>query len=1327
MEQEYVNKSEAQLGDVMEYAKFKTYFGEGGQVVQMENLYKDFSLEHKKTIKQLGLERALHNLTQIRPVPQRPTVNQGRFSDKELKKLLIDHGVAIRSAAQYLHLPAMRDYDVFGPFPSEEVRNSKLKELKENERVTVDVKAKDTLYIVVAFPSPAFSKGTRIPKYSPTFRAFGSNRQWLVNMHTNLINAVYGSKDNSIQAVKIYHDMLDIFTKWIECSGTLEGMVNRFSIMKKVAKEAAEIRKDNTISVEALIELIRRWLPKDPNVRLFNLDTPDLRILIQSKVSVENDEGEPELKEWNFKLNRDANSGVMWNGVLDRKLTKGETFMVDLQFATNMMIKLDAEYEEFTGTKSFLSGKFSGHHEEFVRIAGGNDEWKYRRKLTKEQVMEKFWMVYKFILLFNMFPKTDPYVVEDLEKKTRIIAGRGTGETLPASPLLTPFLDNLRTFVDVGPCWYIPGKGLSGGSMSMLKVSPFLGNFDIIYGHFKELVTKPEGSCVIYIFADNIMVGINYGGEVVFASLDFVKAESTISKEDVLAANLAALRSYPKVTQCWLLYATEVLPALAVNGVGVLGNQELNYTFLSSGTTGTHYYNSVQAVRNVDTITNIHKPSEEHNPFYNWENRSLSKAVKMAHLITGSELEEEVSSRWDLKPTTEPIPMGIIGFDMVTLEIEPGEHVAVAILQYERLLKLLVLNKSYHDENGNPTKDAYTMAYLELVKMRAAMTMGAWYYPPLRRDVFHAAVQAQKKLMNVISATETKTEVEYSTVATTLRKSGVQDEWIPSLIGLINGTAIPTMFEVFRILIGDKKKAFRAIEARVGIAPISHLVSYEQWKEFRKDPESVGLQPRGENPEIPDFHEEYMDYDVHRVYNKGGGSTLITVKEMLSPASISKLTEIGNTKLEERSPVTNVGRPYEPPTPFSSIRRDNEAGVLKIRKFIDLFSPVTGYFTIYRIPIPEDRIVDLGNVKNERKVAYLTLFKLLQTVSRCTDATIFGMIKNLLPHTLFIIRPWTLETGGEKEVELLSRHTVGTGLKDAPLLNWKTDSMFETTRVPLKEGLFVDRKLDEKSHFIEVPDKASLGQTKLKEVIVGPSGFEFRKGVLYCTADDSVVFNGKETIDYFSKIDTSPKSQKAVVKGELAENKAEAKKEKKLGFSNARVIPTNKTREEILKEQEAIRDKEKQKPVVKVIPGKNRTQPKTKTGFGQALSNQEALKILEGISHPTIVKKTNLTNEFPQIEAAIKGPTGQLYVPSYEAKAILDREQAEKQAARALAKTKFATKNEKFRIGKENAKKAQKEEAEKQKEVKKEQKYNKNIKEMAKKKRAEIKGKIRGK
>jgi len=993
--------TELGLGGQREFARYSEYAQEGGKVVQPESMYSDFAFDPAAAAeRKKGMERILHELVEIFSPGDNPHIVQPRFSDNQLMEGLSRRHIKIRAKKDWIWMPGMEPTLRLGPYKSEEERNRVYDEMLANPKVTVKIEKAAYDTIVVQFPSPSYSAGKRAPKYLPTFQTFGSNQGLLKEWYEGLIEGRFGGKKNTELAISLYNQAREIFQTEVVCSGTLDGMLTRFVQMRDAAIRAREARKERPADVERMVELLRRWIPKDPNIVLFNLTGPDLWALMKAKIIINDEDGnEIERKDWHLKLNHSANAGVLWNGVgSEKKATKGQTFLADMQIATNIMIKLGQEYKEEFGTRSQLIAKYGKANEEnLVKKRETANGWAYRVKLTQEEIMENFWTEYEYIVAFNMFPKTDPYVIAKLREKTRIISGRGTYETMSSSIVLTPFLDSLQTFVDKGPCYFIPGKGLIGGSMSMLKVSPFNGNFHIMYQYMKSLVEKrPEGSCLIFIFADNIMVAIKYGSDVVFASLDFVKAESTVSKEHVLAANLYALRAFPMRTQEWYLYMTAVLTRLAIGGVGVLGNQELNYSWLSSGTNGTHYYNSTQAVDVVDDVTKDFKVGSEHNPFYNWEKRELSMAIQT--MTNGSVLEEESSSRWNLGYSDKPITMGIIGFDFVTVEIVKGEMMIFAILQEKRLLRTLVLNRGYHDSGGQPTKDAYTMAYLDLVKMRAAMVLGGWFYPPIRKIIWNKALAAQRRLRHIMG--EKARKVDDRLVENMLESMDIEREWIPGILSSLSQTALPTIFEVFSILSGDVDVAWRAVNARFGTIPTTHLINYKQVKLMKGDPDEFHLK-EFEDPEAPELIADTpLEYDVRRVHNKEA-RTQIQVKDIHKHPILEKIER----RAGEREPVTDVGKPAP-----SKMVQEFSAQTPKfqpadrMKEFLGLFGK--GFY-VYRVPLTSDKFLNqLQDIKNERRVAFLTMVKNLQVAYGVSAVDARKALLGLVGHVLFIIKPW---------------------------------------------------------------------------------------------------------------------------------------------------------------------------------------------------------------------------------------------------------------------------------------------------------------------------------
>lgn len=1046
----YTAEFEETLGlDLKEvYANYASYAKEGGTVVNIENAYAEFGLNPSTAPAwKKGLDKVLTRVSVINPPPDLPSVPTVRFTNEGLVKLLQEKQIKIRAKKDWIKLPAFDENTTFGPFRDKMQRDKKYNDLMKNDKVVVGIEKEGDLYIKVKFPYPDYKKGNTVPSYTPSFKSFGANRWWVQNMYLGLSQGRYGNKENTDLAIKIYRTMCTILEEWVVCNGTPAGMITRFEQMKKASLEAIDIRSRNPIDVEKLTEDLARWCPRDINIGLLQLNNYDLPTLFSEKL-VDRDTGEKNIN-WKFKLNRNAGAGALWKGATEKKLTKGQTFLVDMQLATNMMKDLSRTTKRHTSaTKAGLESQL---RKDYGEIPPGthivsNDGVGFRCDIPvdEDEAMEMFWKDWNFILLFNMFPKTDPYLLRQIYEKTRCIAGRGSYETLPSVLLFAPFFENLRSAFDYKPCVFnTKTRKLEGFSMSMMASSPFGGNFDILYKWIKSLKKMEDGSTLILAFADNIMVWIKQDDLIYNVSLDFVKAESTVALEDVLACNLYALRSHENVTIEWYRYATKVLPKLAVDGVALLGNQQLNYRWLASGTNGTHFYNFAQAIRTIMKSTELTGPND-HNPFFNLRTESLEDTpVFKSQAFTGSKVEIECWSKWDGVYSDQPIVMGVIGFDMVVIDVSPDDRAGVCILQFERLLKGVVLNKGNVDEEGATKHDTFTAAYIELMKYKSLMVLGGWYYPPLRKDLWDNAVRAHRKIVRL--APTAGTQIDMVDVENMLNQLEVPPEWVMSLISALNQPTMPSMYDVFRVLLGDKSRAYKAVMSRVGTMPNTHLITYEEMEDNGGDPEGFGLK-KYVSASLPDMIDPlFMDYDVKRIYNQGSGIKYVAPKEMFSKDLVAN---VGIQAPQERVAILDVATP--------NLKKAGPKGPVLVRQddlleSLDKAFRSVGGYQVFRVPVPESDWSELHEMKDERRAAFTAMTRLIKILSNEDDDKIHGFMTTWIEYVLFIIKPWTLLTGAETKNE---DGSMGDGTPTSPFINKLTTGIkYDTIKVPLRPGV----------------------------------------------------------------------------------------------------------------------------------------------------------------------------------------------------------------------------------------------------------------------------------
>lgn len=1123
-------------------ASYTVYsWNDTGEVIDADNLF-TITMNDPSAFKDGRIKKAVDEMRTIESPPYIRTEQPPKFTNTFLLEELAERDIAVLDEEQSLRLPGMKASFLYGPFneakhmfgdPEGGAANI-LKKIgvKKDEEMSIRDASLDIIeqtypmlapqasgkeFIKIHFPYPDNTLGTRIPSYTPQFKVVGYDVGVLSRFEEMLAKGSFGDVKRTETAIAFYQKMVDSVKQWAYNSGTLEGLLTRYTQMAAAAEAATKIQTFSKRSVDQIVNSMRKYMPRDTSYILFNLDTYDFKELLSRSIlklppgAEHGDKVEMIEYSWFIKLNKTSNAGPLWNKVKpdyvperDKhkfSLKKGDTWLADYQIATNLIRslgpvtftfhtpKIDMEKatqkaqkssqsqaqakrakqqqetlkksETITVTRGLHStsttsttttttttstegttrNTFSPLSKKNVRqaksvgvelrIAEGRV-----RELNDIEIMSSFWLLFKWLRLFNWFAKAEAYEILQRLFKTRGIAANGNYAMIPAQIFMTPILETLMNFRNHNkPLIWSEGV-TNGGTLCGLKTSIFNGTFMWFHKQVKDLMKMKDGSTLIMVYADNTNLFIKHSDTVYTVSLDLRKAESTVGLKVATALGVYCARSYPKIVDAWERYMTIVFPRLAVRGVALVGNQQLPYNLLGSGTTGTHYFNSVQTTDNIDIC--IEKFNDDDrgltNPFVEFVvdedgeiEPKMSVFLNEAMAETGSVFELEIFDYWNGDFQENPIAFDFLGFDAQCVQVDDDLFITIGVLAEDRLLKTLTLNKDYHDEKGEPTHSISVISFLQFVKLRALMYLGGWTNVALHKFLWEEAKRVKKILDNLQFMSNLNSDRAEELIQQMCKDNLIEPEWLEGIASVFSQSELPTYFSIIKLHTGDPSVALRFVTARIGLVPTTHLISDAEAFSVGYIIEEHAIKTELENPLYAEFELGYNPITLPRKGEvvsdlishgikmlRGETPKILTKKDIREDYQLPKEAEYKEIKLTKTPkkdiPLQNYVRPDKPPL---EKRVPHKAANPKgFREWvIDNFN--TGEseeYHIYRVPVAERFLDKLSKVENESATAVNTLTSILASSFHLHIEDVGTVVKRLSSRILFILRPWPAKT-----------------------------------------------------------------------------------------------------------------------------------------------------------------------------------------------------------------------------------------------------------------------------------------------------------------------------
>jgi hypothetical protein len=884
----------------------------------------------------------------------------------------------------YIRLPIMNKDTVFGPFKSEQALE--LSEAFDKAEVpytatfvydgkkvgkvakTYTLKGVEKKYvnIVIKFPYPApLSRGNRIIRYIPQWTVIGYDKNYLYRFYDRLTKGKFGDKLSTERAVALYKELVKIVETFYFGSGTPGGLLTRMKAMSearnaaRTKRKAAQKGKDQNARAQAFLIFVRSHTFKDPSITLPDLTDTRIPAQIRKRQTVVS-MGSAEFKDVLYTFNLNSTVGPLYyrvDGPLGKPISsKRELLLIDQQLGTEILNEL-------------------------------HDRAPQGQQLTTPEVVKEFYKKYPWINLFILFGKSEVYKRSERFTKTRGIASYSSVFSLLCSVACQPVFNIMKDLTTSPPMYYIPGtRSMPNANLCLLGFSPFYGGIGWIMEAITALQNQPDGTHWVGVYADNFYIAYSEGGNTHWHSLDCSKAESTISDFVVGVAAKYILTSYTAVDTAWRRFMEIVYPNAALHGVAVIQNQQFKWPAMGSGVVGTAFNNTLQLYENIMLTDQGALKKKVTYPYV--KEGKIAPTLAGVLEVTGTVLTEELYTIY--KGDETHVKLDLLGFDAFLFENSAEDARWIPVLDRDRMLKLLVFNKKYHDAKGVAEND-FVASFHKLIKFKSALMLGAWTDPTMYKDLtlwciqLHAQIkdfvgdyqEAQQRIKEILSAHDLPLDVANSIAAAA------------------SNVAVPTLYELVLLATGDVKFAERAVALRREIFPLNFLIPEEM----------INLE------KYPDFvkAEEAIEHGITKDLSFDITAVAFPEKEVLRSKQLAK--EIFSKQTEHRepakpklrmAPTKDVGTPTLSKKPTYASPK-----VQEMNKWLNRLSEASskGLPIIYRIPINERYIHALHELENPVAVIRATVKSLL-TQETGSDELSLNILKKL-PLIYFTILPLT--------------------------------------------------------------------------------------------------------------------------------------------------------------------------------------------------------------------------------------------------------------------------------------------------------------------------------
>lgn len=888
---------------------------------------------------------------------------------------------------------------------------------KDEKGAILSISKEKYVQIKFRFPYPDIvNKSRNLRTYNPSYNSVGYDKEFMHGIQKMLLTGKFDSQNLVIEATDLYKQLITTIQDFYFGSGTLSGQLTRLTLMiaqrDKYKKIKIPMSNDERERVRSYLV---RFLPARTDLSLAPLTGYNIPRILDKYMITRNVDGKEEFFHPTFKVNMQANPGPLYSRThIDPEdddsgfMKRENTYLVDLLLATRMMATLDATEKWIKTPVKDPLFKPDGFHKE-------KTEWTLKQYTPEESVAD-FWKLYDWTRVFNWFPKAEVYERAKRQGKTRGISCFSSFVMDPARIFTKVPVIGLQLFDKHPYVWTRNRKDGANhwsphitGSVNMLGFSVYRGGIQRMVDIIKRLLKDPKQCAWASVYADNLYVLERMPDDrVVYASADIVKAESCVSTSIVQLANSFLLGRFPAVSRAWVTYAQDIHPFIAANGVALIGNQQLPFVdMLCSGAVGTAFYNQVNSVRALGNALHsaTSKKGIQGNLFVNDSYQQMANSSEFEHIITlsenlkkasddaGIELIIEQSIVFDAKEiSSNYLTLDMLGFNAGRFKVDKETYLYFPVLDYKRLLNALVMRKDYYDEGGEKIAEPILIAYLDLVRYRALVFMGAWMYPAMYIIILRMANKTLTEISRLMDTQNILQMTPDEIIEIVFDGSGLNIDIFMPLVSMVNRTALPTIYELVMVNLSDDKSvnkaiALRAVESRVTKLPYTYLAPREileelGYKEYLE--KELDLSPTA-------LMKTYPTMDIAELLT--GASGVPVKKEKIKPTKIEPKTETKPIAFKD------VGKPKIPAT-----KKQYEGKyVTAITSWVNRM--VNSPKMIYRVPIPNFFLGRLQDVQLPKQVARQTTIDLITNVTGMTKDEAGKMIDPVLKKHVFTIQP----------------------------------------------------------------------------------------------------------------------------------------------------------------------------------------------------------------------------------------------------------------------------------------------------------------------------------
>lgn len=904
-----------------------------------------------------------------------------------------------------------KDYDTVGRKYIEIIAvDSKGNELFQG----VGVNKKPMVRLKIDFPVPSFgSIQTFVPVYPMNFNTVPYTQEFLIQFEKMLVNGKFGGKEETSAALIVYNDMCTFVKTTFFGKGTVKGMLGRIRVMARARTLYNKTRKNmDSKTVDLLIKTMLNYMPTK-YFRGIDLDTPDVEALLSRSITLTDDNGHRYTIPFTRKVNLESNPGPWYsNRLVNTKEPKlGKMKEVDIAFIEPLictMMMADMHLPRLSPNENPIKGKAYYDATDF-----------YHK-----------WMSIK---VTDLFGKGEIYDLEQRDEKTRCINSYNKAPQIPVQILSQPIMDSMLNAIDnpvfwvvtntIAPHVVINGKlspAINTGSLILNRLSLFKGTINsvmMICEQLKAFQTQGIDAYWMGVFADNLYVIENTGDLIKWYSLDGVKAESAIDTTIVRVAmrilmNIHA-RSGGVVDYAYIDYFTNIYPDVVANPIALMTNIQILFPAMGSGVQGTFYFNCVKMMQLALGFTKlksffVEETGKNVNPSDNEKYTEAHRLTQLANKVcyeVGYSLTLESVVHMPVGVNLEPYgyyKIDLLGFDMATFQISDKEFELFPILRKRSLYGLVLYRKEYYDTEGTTKLTVFERSYLELIRMRTAFMMGAWYYPALMSLIFKHAIKNMKIMKKKFGETkQLEINVSREKIEEFLfGEDSTLNSVFESATSLLVLPELPTIYELVMLMAANHPLAIKACLSRIDLVPLKFLA-----------PIDVLINDLGIQPDFIDIHIEVKTKELRKLYPSMKSGSIAYFAPMMKAIGL-KVVEIktplppsANIKkpLLRTEATTDVGRPGV--TYGREVEYKKEEGNKALQVVTGWVNWLANRGNIhYRVPTPPFYVGLEEDIRDEANVAKANAINILMSATGLPKDVVSSLIYSL-KNVDWIVKP----------------------------------------------------------------------------------------------------------------------------------------------------------------------------------------------------------------------------------------------------------------------------------------------------------------------------------